>query len=293
LPWTRTRRAQAGNPAHSLKARVAGRGARVYNDITMMTRPRRLEPRQFGLLADALGDTPETTISVHLLGRGLCRAYVIGDPERFLGAIVQDNHAPDEPTAFGADPHILWELLQIVPGWECIEVESGCAAELGEIISANTAKRIRYYEDVYHVLLQPVRAFTHAAVRKLTLSDLDLLKSTPDMAQGIGFGSLQMLLEEGVVACAIVAGQIVSIAHTYARTTRHADIGVHTLDTWRGHGFATAAASIVAGCIQEAGQTPVWSTGEDNWASLRVAQKLGFVEMARRTYVIPTASNRK
>jgi len=26
--------------------------------------------------------------------------------------------------------------------------------------------------------------------------------------------------------------------------------------------------------------------GEDNWASLRVAEKLGFVEVSRRTYVI-------
>ena len=173
----------------------------------MITRPRRIEPRQFGLLADALGDTLETTIFVHLLRRGLCCAYVAGDPERFLGAIVQDNHAPGEPTAFGADPQILWELLQIVPGWECVE--------------------------------------------------------------------------------------IVSIAHTYARTTRHADISVRTFAAWRGHAFATAAASIVAGCIQEASQTPVWSTGEDNWASLRVAQKLGFVEISRRTYVIPIADRQE
>jgi predicted GNAT family acetyltransferase len=113
------------------------------------------------------------------------------------------------------------------------------------------------------------------------------------MAQESGFGSLRKLLEEGFVACAIVSGQIVSIAHTYARTTHYADIGVHTLERWRRGGLASAAASIVARCIQEAGQTPVWSTGEDNWASLRVAQKLGFVESSRRTYVIPTADNQE
>jgi len=252
-----------------------------------MTRSQRLEQHQFGLLADALGDTPETTISVHLLRRGLCRAYVAGRPERFLGAIVQDDHAPDEPTAFGADPQILWELLQIVPGWECVEVDSECAAELGETISTKTGKQVRYYGDIHHLLLQPVRTFPNAAVRKLSLADIDLLRSSPDAAQETGFGSWLELLEKGFVACAIVSGRIVSIAHTYARTTRHADIGVRTLTTWRGRGFATAAASIVAGCIQEAGQIPVWSTGEDNWASLRVAQKLGFVETSRRTYVIP------
>ena len=179
-----------------------------------MTRPRLLEQHQFDLLADALGDTPETTISVHLLRRGLCRAYVAGNPRRFLGAIVQDTHMPAEPTAFGADPQILWDLLQIVPGWECIEVESECAAILGETISTETGNQVRYYEDVYHVLSQPVRTFTHTAVRKLALPDLDLWESMPGAAQESGFGSLQKLLEEGFVACAIVSGQIASIAHT-------------------------------------------------------------------------------
>lgn len=258
-----------------------------------MTRLRLLDQHQFDLLADALGDTPETTISGHLLRRGLCRAYVAGDPRRFLGAIVQDNHIPAEPTAFGADPKILWELLQIIPGWQCLEVESECAATLGETISRETGEQIRYYEDVYHLLPQAVRTCTNAAVRKLDVPDLDLLESMPGAEQSSGFGSLQRLLEEGFVACAVVSGQIVSVAHTYARTAHYADIGVHTLETWRGQGFATAAASMVARCIQKAGQTPVWSTGEDNWASLRVAQKLGFVESSRRTYVIPTTGNQE
>ena len=108
-----------------------------------MNRPRPLEPEHLSLLADALGDKPETTISVHLLRRGLCRAYVAGNPRRFLGAIIQDNHMPAEPTAFGADPQILWELAQIVPGWECIEVEPGCAERIGQAISTETGESNR------------------------------------------------------------------------------------------------------------------------------------------------------
>jgi predicted GNAT family acetyltransferase len=93
-------------------------------------------------------------------------------------------------------------------------------------------------------------------------------------------------LEEGFVACAIVDDEIVAIAHTSARTDKYADIGVFTSEEWRRRGFVTAAASIVAKCIQDAGLTPTWSAGEDNFASLRVAQKLGFIEASRRTYVI-------
>jgi len=81
--------------------------------------------------------------------------------------------------------------------------------------------------------------------------------------------------------------EIVVIAHTSARTEHYADIGVFTLKEWRGRGFATAAASIVAKRVQEVGQIPLWSTGEDNIASLRIAQKLGFTEVSRSTYVIP------
>jgi RimJ/RimL family protein N-acetyltransferase len=47
---------------------------------------------------------------------------------------------------------------------------------------------------------------------------------------------------------------------------------------------------MVARAVRAAGQTPVWSCGESNEASLRVAGKLGFVEVGRRTYVIPEAA---
>jgi predicted GNAT family acetyltransferase len=89
------------------------------------------------------------------------------------------------------------------------------------------------------------------------------------------------------VAAAIVTRAVVSIAFASARTAGHADVGVATLESWRGRGLATAAASLVAARIQAEGQAPVWSAGEGNLASLRVAEKIGFVEIGRRTYVIP------
>ena len=67
-------------------------------------------------------------------------------------------------------------------------------------------------------------------------------------------------------------------------------VGVRTDDRegWRGRGFATAAACLVSQAVQAVGLTPVWSTGEDNYASQRIAEKLGFTQIVRRTYVIPT-----
>lgn len=237
-------------------------------------------------LAGALGDTPQTTISVHRLRNGFCRAYVAGDPAHFRGAIVQEDFCDTEPMGFGSDPEVLWELLKSVEGWECVNVSPECAVPLGEIIGKETGQEVRYYGDVYHVLPGPVVSFHNEAVRQLTLDDLGLLESSPEELRGGGFGSTRRLLEEGFVACAIVADEVVAIAHTSARTDRYADIGVFTMEKWRCRGFVTAAASIVAERVQEAGQKPTWSTGEDNFASLRVAQKLGFTEVSRRTYII-------
>lgn len=245
-----------------------------------------LDLKDCRLLADALGDTPETVISVHQLRRGLCRAYIAGDPAHFLGAVIQANYSASEPTGFGSDPEVLWDLLRNIEDWDCIDVSSDCATALGEIIESKMGARVRYYADIYHTLTEPVLDFRNAAVRQLTLADLDLLESAPPEVQGSGFRSPKDLLTNGIVACAVVSGRIVSIAHTSALSGLHADMGAATLRQYRGCGLATTAASIVARHVQNSGLTPVWSAGEDNAASLRIAEKLGFREVSHRTYVI-------
>ncbi len=82
-----------------------------------------LDLEKCSILADALGDKPETTISTHLLRRGLCKAYVAGKPARFDGAVVQWDTEPSEPEGFGSSPEVLWDLLRSVKGWDCIHVD--------------------------------------------------------------------------------------------------------------------------------------------------------------------------
>ena len=248
-----------------------------------------IDPEQCRILAGVLGDAPETVISVHLLQRGLCYAYVAGEPKDFQVAVVQGAFDPAEPMIFGEDTELIWELLQAVPGWDCINVKTEIAAAMGEIIERETGRKVRYYGDVYHVLSRPATRFANDAVRRLLIDDWKLLERAPAELRGAGFESKQAMLTEGVVAGAIVDDELVAIAHTSARTEHYADIGVYTSMEWRGKGFSSAAASIVAQKLQEDGQTPTWSTGEDNWASLRVAQKLGYEEVSQRTYVIPGA----
>ena len=242
-----------------------------------------LNPQQCQVLANALEDTPQTVISVSQLRRGLARAYVIGDPADFHAAIVEDLGSPGEPTVFGSDVSLLADLLAAVSGWFCVNVSPAVAQSLGPLLAKRIGRSIRYYGDVYHTLTETVADVTNPAVHQLTLADLPLLEVAPPDIRGL---DPRRLLAEMVAAGAIVDGQIVALAINYARSAGYADVGVYTLPEWRKRGLATATAAIVAQIMQAGGRIPVWSCGEDNHASLRVAQKLGFREVSRRTYII-------
>ena len=200
-----------------------------------------------------------------------------------------DAYCSDEPAGFGTDADALWQLLKTTDGWNCINVDAACAEPLGKLIEIDTNTSVHYYGDVYHSLLEPVQCYPNEGVRRLSLEDVERLAKAPAEVQGNGYKTHEAMVTDGIAAGAVVDGNIVAIAHTYAETKLHADIGVSTLEAWREKGFATATASLVAQEIQTRGKVPAWSCGEDNIASLRVAQKLGFTEVARRTYVIPTS----
>lgn len=240
------------------------------------------------VLADVLGDTPMTVISASRLKQGMCDAYVAGALPNVDAALVFDAYCADEPCGFGTDADALWQLLKATDGWGCVNVDTACAASLGALIEADRDTPIRYYGDVCHALLAPVHCYPNEAVRLLTLADVPRLATAPAEVQGNGYKTHEAMVIDGIAAGAVVDGDIVAIAHTYAETDLHADIGVSTLEQWREKGFATAAAWLVAQEIQARGKVPAWSCGENNFASLRVAAKLGFTEIGRRTYVIPT-----
>jgi hypothetical protein len=251
-----------------------------------------LDPARHLELIAALGDSPETVIAVHHLRRGSCRAYVAGDVAHFDGAIIQHFDTPTEPTGFGTDPDVLDILLQAMHNWDCISVLAVCAPDLGATLTRRMGVRVRYLDDIYYDLVQPASPVRNDWVQRLMLADLPLLEAAPPEIGTSGFGSLAALLTEGIVAGAVVEGRIVAIARTSARSERHGDIAVATLEAWRNYGFATAAASLVAHELQAAGQIPLWSAGAHNAASLRVAEKLGFTEVARRRYVIADSADR-
>lgn len=238
-------------------------------------------------LADAIGETPETVIPVHLLRRGLCRAVVAGSPRLPRAAIVQAHALPAEPTGFGDDPERLWALLGMLDGWEYLNVSLDAGQPLAAFAESETGRPSPLYEEIYFTLDRPAPRVSHPSVRRLTAADIPMMEAAANTL-GMGdwrYGSAETLIADGFAAGAIVEGALVAVAITAAHGERYADIGIVTREDWRNRGLATAAAALVGTDIQATGLIPVWGTGWDNVASQRVAAKLGFREVSRRVYV--------
>jgi hypothetical protein len=248
---------------------------------------RRLDPPECEALIRALGDTPETAIAIHQLHHNLCEGYAEAGADHHDAVILRPSRPSDELDGFGTDADSLCRVLQGLDRWSCVSVEDRIARRLGPILEAQLGRPVRYIMDIYHTLERPVVVVSHPSVRRLTGQDLELLEAAPpDIREAcLGFGTFERLLDAGIVAGAVVGGGLVAVASTWAVSEKYADLAVVTARPWRERGLATACAGLVAGGIQRSGRVPVWSTGEDNVASLRVARKLGFQEVGRRTYI--------
>jgi RimJ/RimL family protein N-acetyltransferase len=236
-------------------------------------------------LAATLPDTPETVIALHTLKCGRGRVHIVGSPERYDALVIINDDAPGEPSCYG-ETTTLWSILRDLPGWFAANMREDAAPVVGAQVRRDWGEAVTYLGDPHFTLQQPAPELPNPDVRRLTLDDHPMLDAAPPADRGAGFGSTRALLEDGIVAAAVVNDAVVAIAHTSAMTDRHADIGVATLQPFRGRGYASAAAALVARAIQATGRTPVWSCGETNQASLRTARKVGFEPVLRRVYVI-------
>ncbi|CAN5517208.1 hypothetical protein BH09CHL1_BH09CHL1_00560 [soil metagenome] len=238
-------------------------------------------------LAASLPETPETMTGIHRLQRGIARAYISGTPEKPGVAVVQSRFLMEEPAAYGSDPKLIWEVLKQVPGWTAVNAEREVAPKLAALIEAETDKTCLLIEEIYYTLEQPVTVFSDPVVRRIGLEDLAMVEAATEPLEmpGWRYGSAEALLTDGLLAGAVIDGELVSIAFSASRTGTFDEIGIKTREDHRGRGYSTAAASLIGAVMQANGQTVVWSTEFDNYASQRVAAKLGFQEVSRRIYV--------
>lgn len=70
--------------------------------------------------------------------------------------------------------------------------------------------------------------------------------------------------------------RLVSVACIFFLGDEYEEIGIVTEAEFRGRGLAAACAAGLCADIQARGHIPSWTTATNNWASRRVAEKLGF-----------------
>lgn len=258
-------------------------GSAVPGDVE---RPRPIDRETEEVLAGTLADDPLTFGVRCILSRHVGTAWILGPPTAPRAALVVDRWQPSEPSAVGTDPEAVWQLLRGVAGWTCVNCTTDLACLLAPVIERELGLPTRRLADVYFTLDVPPVPHAHPSVRRLTEDDLALIERAPLELFPIGFDSALAALSGGVVAGAVEDDRLVARTSLTYSSAGYADIGSHTLSGWRDRGYASAALALVAAEVQRRGLTPVWSTGEENPASQRVARKVGFREFGRKTYVI-------
>jgi hypothetical protein len=254
--------------------------------LTISSAHRLLGSDEKGKLADALGDSPETALAVHLLRRGSGEAHLVGELPNYRAVIIEDYDVGPELLAFGDDVHGLFGILQNLDLWDAVNVTKVLAPELSGLIQTELNLPNQMVDDIYQVPAGPVPDFPNDDVRMLTREDIDLLAATPDDIRDSFDDDLEAVLQEELIAGAVLPGKIVAIASTYGFLERFVDVAISTLPEYRCRGYARAAASLVARKTQEAGRVPIWSCAPTNVSSLQVASRLGFREVSRRVNIV-------
>jgi hypothetical protein len=259
--------------------------------LTISSTRRLLRPGEKSELADALGDSPETALPVHLLRKGNGQVYMAGELPDFQAVIIEDYSVGPELMAFGSDTYSLWRLLEGIDGWDAVNVPGSIGRELADIIREEIRVPIRLVDDVYQVPAGPIPLFYNDEVRMLTHRDIELLEATPDAIRDCFDDDLEVVLDEELLAGAVLPGAgIVAIGSTYGMQEKYVDIAISTLEAYRCRGYARAAASLVASATHQAGRTPIWSCAPTNLGSLQVARHLGFREVSRRANIVLDAA---
>ena len=248
--------------------------------------PYEIDTTEFELISKQLNDLPFTVIPIHLLNKKLCRVYAIGDILNYQAIIIQPNQLKSEPIAIGENIEAIGELLSTVDSWECVNVSKNIANDLSLHLETKFNKRTKLHKDFYYCLKNSPNITENKSVRLLDINDLEILSKAKPELQGAGFRSGMEMLTEGVVAGAIIDNNLVAIAHTSAFSKKYADVGIYTLPDYRGQGFAKTIAALVCDKLLKQNYTPVWSCGEDNFPSIKIAENLGFEYFDHMTYVI-------
>lgn len=238
---------------------------------------------QYQTLLPLFPDLPENVHTRYFLIKKLCEVYIIGNILNPKAIVIRPEF--DSSELFGyKDPKAICEIIQSIEEWNSILVNNNVSKELGNFLSKT--KNIKYEKEIYFTLKQPIINLPTNNTQLLTSNDLPLLKNIHSQLQNAGVtSSYQEMLSNGMIAGTVIHNQLVSIAYATHVTEKYADVGIFTIPEYRNKGYSILVTTFLIQKLQAKNLIPVWSTDENNSASLKVAQKLGFTEIYTKTYI--------
>lgn len=230
-----------------------------------------LTPSQAATLAHwFLPERPGPAVGPHVLNTGHGTCWVDRWPEpRAVLAETTDNYT------------LLGDANALKPADVCPRIRGFVNAPdtFAPLLRAAFADLIAWPRIVLLQPALPVASQTDARVRRLGEADGVLLNAMSNECTWVWktWGSAETLAAHGYAWGALVDGQLVSIACPFFLGTQYEDIGVATEPTFRSMGLGATCARALCADIHARDHLPSWTTSPDNLASLRVAEKLGFV----------------
>lgn len=133
-------------------------------------------------------------------------------------------------------------------------------------------------EVALHQVTSPTISITTARMlaRPLTSDDQVLV-------EGFQSGSVEYYFhsDRRPLIGVVVAGRLLSLAHSSRRTSEACELGIETLPEARRKGYALAATVLWAALVAQEGRVPLYSAFADNAASLSLATAAGYKIFAR------------
>lgn len=231
------------------------------------------DPRLAEEIAASLPDTPRWLEARGLLLSGSCRIEGPAD-----GCVILHVRQPVAALAGHPTPGLLRETL----GRVTKDFEIGFQEEHLDLLTT-ALPEWTVFPGIVYTLDPGARAWESIptdGVRLLRKDEKDLIESIPLPGFRV---PLQISLETMAVAARFIGGAPVSFCGVNAETESLWDVAVFTLEEHRRQGYSAACCGLLIDHMMDRGKAPVWGTVEENVASRREAERLGFVP-AERTY---------
>jgi GNAT superfamily N-acetyltransferase len=219
-------------------------------------------------LARRLPDLPRWVEVRDLLLSGECQIFGLEETPALAFAL----RDPDEDLAFvvGAPPPTaIHAAVQGLSPHGSLIAPPEQAAWLAEILPAWRPRRILLHTLPDHQHL-PV-----PANGQVGFLDPALLAHLPAPADLLA--ELRRAAEYSPISAAFAGGQPVAFCYAGSESETLWDVSIDTLPDHRRQGYAALCAAHLIRHKHALGRQPVWAAAEDNPASWRLAQKLGFV----------------